>query len=131
MSCRRCRHDEEAREEWGCDRELEEPLVELECHVCDGSGTVRPGVDCTACEPVHHDRAVVVRRCPMAVLPAGIHRVVQSVCAYDSHGTLPSAGGWEDQCATWHAATGLLLSERRAYEDEAREVARQRAEANR
>lgn len=91
ISCDRC-HDPEVRETWGCDHATAEPVFEIECLLCDGSG-------CDGCD----DGVMAFHRCPRATLreadPEG--RLTDAIRAYrqQQQGRYPRDGGYLDMPA--------------------------------
>lgn len=106
MDCAVCRVNDEARAAWGCDRDLDEPILIFECWNCKGLDE-----DCATCGGSNR---VGLPRCPRAIVDPQAQLAVAMVALLEV-GSFPVAGGFLDQAATFVDAAILLGRERELY----------------
>jgi hypothetical protein len=92
-SCAVCRSNPEAREAWGCDAEIEVPIMEIGCVVCDGKDEA-----CSHCEGYGR---VPITRCPWSLVKASDLQAVELSIMFLENGVLPGPGSVLDQSAVF------------------------------
>ena len=99
-SCLRCHKDKEARERWGCDKELEIPFLEVSCVACSGNDQ-----GCKQCDGIGR---VPLKRCPWKIIDEATILVVETCAVHLETGATPNGRGMLNEPATWMDAWHIV-----------------------